>query len=135
MLERLRNPTSEVEIAVVGKYMELQDAYKSKYEALTHAGIANKCKVKVRRVHSEAIEEEGLGLLDGVSGVLVASGFGERGIEGKVLATEWARKNGVPVEYLVFEDEGHGFRRKENRIRAAHTYLDFLGKYLRGDAP
>ena len=97
MIEVLKAPTGEVEVALVGKYIELQDAYKSKYEALTHAGVANKCKVNVRRVSAEAIEDQGAEkLLEGVSGVLVASGFGERGIEGKVAATRWARTRKIP---------------------------------------
>jgi CTP synthase len=97
VVEAIKFPTSEVEVALVGKYIELQDAYKSKYEALAHGGIANRCQVKVRKVSAEAIEEEGAEkLLAGVSGVLVASGFGERGIEGKVQATHWARTNNVP---------------------------------------
>jgi CTP synthase len=97
VVDALKRPQGEVEVALVGKYIELQDAYKSKYEALTHGGIANKCKVKVRRVAAEEIEKEGADkLLAGVSGVLVASGFGERGIEGKVLATTWAREQKVP---------------------------------------
>ncbi len=97
MVDVLRDPRREVEVAVVGKYIDLQDAYKSKYEALTHGGVANRAKVKVRRVAAEAIEDEGPDrLLDGVSGVLVASGFGERGIEGKVATSRWARANNVP---------------------------------------
>jgi CTP synthase len=97
VVEAIKFPTGEVEVALVGKYIELQDAYKSKYEALEHGGIANRCKVKVRRVAAEAIEKEGAEkLLAGVSGVLVASGFGERGIEGKIQATTWARENQVP---------------------------------------
>jgi CTP synthase len=97
MVDVLRDPQKEVEIALVGKYIDLQDAYKSKYEALTHGGVANRCKVKVRRIGAERIEDEGPErLLDGVSGVLVASGFGERGIEGKVAASKWARTRNVP---------------------------------------
>lgn len=97
VVSALKEPVSEVEVALVGKYIELQDAYKSKYEALTHGGIANRCKVKVRRVAAEDIEAQGADkVLAGVSGVLVASGFGERGIEGKVQATTWAREQRVP---------------------------------------
>ncbi|RMG09579.1 MAG: CTP synthase [Planctomycetota bacterium] len=97
VVEAIKFPERKVEIALVGKYIELQDAYKSKYEALAHAGAANRCAVEVRKIGAEAIEEEGAEkLLAGVSGVLVASGFGERGIEGKVQATRWARENGVP---------------------------------------
>ena len=90
-------PRGEVEIAVVGKYIGLQDAYKSIYEALTHGGIANRVKVKVRMIESEDLEQEdGAGLLDGVRGVLVPGGFGGRGIEGKIRAVQFARENGIP---------------------------------------
>ncbi|MCA8922354.1 MAG: CTP synthase [Planctomycetes bacterium] len=93
----LINPQREVEVALVGKYIELQDAYKSKYESLTHAGVANGCRVKVRKISAEAIEDASPEeLLEGVSGVLVASGFGERGIEGKVAAVRWARERQLP---------------------------------------
>ncbi|MEZ6194222.1 MAG: CTP synthase [Planctomycetota bacterium] len=85
-----------VEIAVVGKYIELHDAYKSVYEALTHAGIDNHARVKFRKVEAERLEEQGAAVLEGVDAVLVPGGFGERGIEGMVLAARWARENGVP---------------------------------------
>ncbi|MEM7232827.1 MAG: CTP synthase, partial [Planctomycetota bacterium] len=94
MIERLRTLEDEVEIAVVGKYVELTDAYKSIYESLTHAGISELTNVKVRRVHSEQVEAEGAeDLLRGVDGVLVPGGFGDRGIEGKIQAVEYARTN------------------------------------------
>ncbi len=97
MLDRLRNPSRQVEIAVVGKYIDHQDAYKSIYEALTHGGTANDARVLVRRVEAEEFErkrpEE---LLAGASGVLVPGGFGSRGIEGKIAAIRYARDNGIP---------------------------------------
>ena len=100
MLDRIRSTEREVEIAVVGKYIELHDAYKSIYEALSHAGIANECRVKVRKVRAEDVLEGGLegGLevLEGVDGLLVPGGFGERGLEGKIRAIRWARENGIP---------------------------------------
>ncbi|MGE0706672.1 MAG: CTP synthase [Planctomycetota bacterium] len=97
VVSAVKAPEATVEIALVGKYVELQDAYKSMDEGLTHGGIANRCKVKIRRVRAEAIEDEGVAkLLDGVSGVLVASGFGERGFEGKIAATRYARERGIP---------------------------------------
>jgi CTP synthase len=86
-----------VELAVVGKYISLKDAYKSIYEALTHGGIASSVAVKVRMVESEEIEKSGAAaLLDGVSGVLVPGGFGDRGIEGKIEAISYARTRGIP---------------------------------------
>lgn len=97
LLHRLRNPKHEITIAVVGKYAEHRDAYKSIYESLDHAGIANRAQVRVQRIHSEAVEREGPErLLSGVDGVLVPGGFGERGIEGKVEAIRFARQRGIP---------------------------------------
>lgn len=87
----------EVEIAVVGKYTSLKDAYKSIYEAIDHAGITNKAHVKVRQVEAEEIEEKGAeAILSGVSGILVPGGFGDRGVEGKIAATQYARENSIP---------------------------------------
>ena len=96
MLERLRNPKGEVPIAVVGKYIKLQDAYKSIYEALDHAGAAHGLRVQIKRVEAEELERNGPGALEDVAGVLVPGGFGTRGIEGKVVAVRWARENKVP---------------------------------------
>jgi len=96
-LEKLKNPKVEVEIALVGKYVELKDAYKSIIESFVHAGAVNEAKVNIRLVHSELIEKEGAEkLLEGVSGVLVAPGFGERGIEGKISSVRFARENNIP---------------------------------------
>ena len=96
-LDRLNHPKSEVNIALVGKYVELQDAYKSILESFVHAGAANECKVNVHSIHSEFLDysniEEKLGKMDGI---LVAPGFGERGIEGKILAVKYAREHNVP---------------------------------------
>ncbi len=97
LLERLRNPDHEVSIAVVGKYCEHRDAYKSIYEALDHGGIAHRARVRVQRIHSQQIESEGAEkLLAGVDGILVPGGFGERGIEGKVEAIRFARQQKIP---------------------------------------
>ena len=96
-LERLKHPKREVNIALVGKYVELQDAYKSIQEALVHAGAANECQVNVKTIHSEQIGEENVAeKLAGMDGILVAPGFGERGIPGKIAAVRYARENGVP---------------------------------------
>jgi CTP synthase len=97
MLQRIRNPAHEVCIAVVGKYIKHHDAYKSVYEALTHAGIALDCRVMVRKVEGEEIEREGAErALSGVDGVLVPGGFGYRGIPGKIEAIRYARERQVP---------------------------------------
>ncbi len=96
MLEDVRTAERTCEIAVVGKYIELHDAYKSIYESLAHAGIANHAQVKLRKLRAEDILEEGTALLEGVHGLLVPGGFGERGLEGKIAAIRWARENRVP---------------------------------------
>ncbi|MDP6408176.1 MAG: CTP synthase, partial [Planctomycetota bacterium] len=84
------------EIAVVGKYIELHDAYKSIYEALAHAGGANRCRVTVRKVAAEDVLHKGVGALEGVDGILVPGGFGERGVEGKIRAITHAREQNLP---------------------------------------
>ncbi len=96
-LDRIKNPKYEVEVVLVGKYVELQDAYKSIQEAFVHAGAANDCKVHVRTLQSESVTPENVDeLLKGADGILVAPGFGERGLEGKVHAIKYARENGIP---------------------------------------
>jgi len=98
LLHRLRNPEHEIGIAVVGKYAEHVDAYKSIYESLDHAGMHHKSQIRIGRIHSEAIEREGPErLLTGFDGIVVPGGFGERGIEGKVEAIRFARERGVPL--------------------------------------
>lgn len=98
VVETLRHPShGEVRIAIVGKYVNLTESYKSLAEALTHGGIANDCRVYLKYVDAEKIEESGVeGWLDDVDGVLVPGGFGERGTEGKVQAIEYARTKQVP---------------------------------------
>jgi CTP synthase len=97
MLHRVFHPAHEVTIAVVGKYIKYQDAYKSVYEALDHAGIALTSRVVIRRVESEEIEQEGAErVLGGVDGVLVPGGFGYRGVSGKVEAIRFARDRQIP---------------------------------------
>jgi len=96
-LGKLKNPTADVRIGLVGKYIELQDAYKSINEAFIHGGAASECKVDVQAIHSEELTRENvenqLGQLDGI---LVAPGFGERGIAGKLEAVRYARENNIP---------------------------------------
>ncbi len=96
-LRKHKNPKSEVEIALIGKYIELPDSYKSITEAFIHAGSSNETKVKVRWVHSENLTVDNYEeLLKGVNGILVAPGFGDRGIDGKIKAVEYARLNNIP---------------------------------------
>jgi CTP synthase len=97
ILHRLRNPEHEVSIALVGKYAEHRDAYKSIYEALDHGGIACRTQVRVQPIKSEDIEREGAErLLAGFDGLVVPGGFGERGVEGKVEAIRFARERKLP---------------------------------------
>jgi CTP synthase len=97
VLERVKNPKREIEIAVVGKYIQLHDAYKSVYEAITHAGIANDARVRVRKIGAEDVERLGAAqLLAGVKGILIPGGFGERGVQGKIDTILYARKHRIP---------------------------------------
>lgn len=96
-LNRHKNPTHEVNIGLIGKYVELQDSYKSILESFIHAGAVNEVRVKVRSIHSEHLTIKNLEKkLDGLDGILVAPGFGERGIEGKIKAVQYARENRIP---------------------------------------
>ncbi len=96
-LDKLKYPKSKVTIGLIGKYIELQDAYKSILESFIHAGAMNECKVQVVNVHSEFITTENVEeKLQGLDGLLVAPGFGHRGIEGKIIAVQYARENGLP---------------------------------------
>ena len=96
VVERQARPAHEVTVAMVGKYVEHADAYKSLNEALAAGGLADRIKVRIRPVESEQIEQQGLGVLDGVDAVLVPGGFGERGFEGKIAAIRYARERGIP---------------------------------------
>ena len=96
-LHKLRNPENEIEIGLIGKYIELNDSYKSILESLIHAGTENDVKVNVRSIHSEFIDEENMNTkLDGLNGIIVAPGFGQRGIDGKILTIHYARVNNIP---------------------------------------
>jgi len=97
VVRKIKAPSGEVCIAIVGKYVNLTDSYKSLNEALAHGGIANDCRVNLRFIDAEIIEKEGIGHhLDGVDGILVPGGFGERGIEGMITAIRYARENRIP---------------------------------------
>jgi CTP synthase len=96
-LDKLKYPKNKVTIGLIGKYIELQDAYKSILEAFVHAGAMNECKVQVVNVHSEFITAENVAeKLGNLDGLLVAPGFGHRGVEGKILAVKYAREHGLP---------------------------------------
>lgn len=96
-LEKLKHPTSKINIGLIGKYIELQDAYKSILESFVHAGAMNECKVQIVNIHSEYITDENVAeKLGGLDGLLVAPGFGMRGVEGKIIAVKYARENKLP---------------------------------------
>ncbi len=90
------NPTGEVVIGMVGKYIELPDAYKSVNEALKHAGLNNRLSVQIKYIDSQDLENKGVELLEGLDAILVPGGFGDRGVEGKILAAQYARENKIP---------------------------------------
>lgn len=123
-LDKLKYPKSKVTIGLIGKYIELQDAYKSILEAFVHAGAINECKVQVVNVHSEFITDDNVAeKLGNLDGLLVAPGFGLRGIEGKITAVKYARENGLPffgiclgMQMAVIE-----FARNVLEIKDAHS--------------
>ena len=90
------NPTGEITVGMVGKYVELPDAYKSVNEALNHAGLKNRLTVHIKYIDSQDVESKGTDILAGVDAILVPGGFGERGVEGKIMAARYARENKVP---------------------------------------
>jgi CTP synthase len=97
VVRKLKFPAGRVRIGVVGKYIDLQDAYKSVYESITHGGIANDCGVEIVRLDAEDIEQRGAeSVLKGLDGICVPGGFGDRGVEGKISAVKYARENKVP---------------------------------------
>lgn len=96
-LDKLKNPKSQICVGLIGKYVELADSYKSISESFVHAGSVNECQVEVRMIHSEEIREDNYTeKLKGLDGIVVAPGFGNRGIEGKILAVKHAREGGIP---------------------------------------
>jgi CTP synthase len=96
VVDSLDHPESEVTVAIVGKYVNLTESYKSLSEALIHAGIHTRTRVKIRYVDSEVIEQKGLEVLERIDAVLVPGGFGERGVEGKVMTVRYAREHAIP---------------------------------------
>ena len=122
-VQSCENPERVVEVAMVGKYVSHKDAYLSVVEALSHAGSANRVRVRIRHVEAEDVEKEGISLLDGVHGILVPGGFGSRGVEGKIQAARYAREREIPyldlclgMQIAVVE-----FARSVCGISAAHS--------------
>lgn len=127
VLEAISESENEVNIAIVGKYVEHTDAYKSINEALTHAGIRNRLKVRITYIDAEIIEEEGTARLKNVDAILVPGGFGERGVEGKIATVRYARENKIPylgiclgMQTAVIE-----FARNVANLEGAHS-TEFL---------
>jgi len=143
-LGKLKNPTQEVKIGLVGKYNELQDAYKSIHEAFVHAGATNECKVVVVPIHSELLEAGKVkGVLEGLHGILVAPGFGERGIKGKIEAIKYVRKHGIPffgiclgmqcaaIEYFQNVLKFRGASSTEVNPKTKHPIIDLMPEQLK----
>ncbi len=141
MVDRLANPHGAVRIAVVGKYVALHDAYLSIKEALIHAGVAHQVRVEIDWVHSERLEQEPVAsLLEGVDGILVCPGFGERGIEGKLEGARYARENRIPylgvclgMQIMVIEYARHvlgllGANSTEFNAQAPHPVISLLSE-------
>ena len=139
VVERMKSPVEEVDIALVGKYVDLVESYKSLNEALIHGGIANGCRVNLRHIDSEEIEKKGaLAKLEWADGILVAPGFGTRGIEGKIAAARYARENKSPyfgiclgMQIAVIEFARNvagltGANSTEFDERTTHPVIDFL---------
>jgi CTP synthase len=139
VVERLRNSREEVDIAIVGKYVELVESYKSLNEAIIHGGIGNECRVNLKHIDSEDIEKKGAeAKLQGFDGILVAPGFGTRGTEGKVAAARYARERGVPylgiclgMQIAVIEFSRNvaglgGANSTEFEERPVHPVIDFM---------
>ncbi len=123
-VNNLKNPKEEVTIALVGKYIELKDAYKSINEAFIHGGAKNQVSVNIKRVNSEIIESNNVGkLLSDVDGVLVAPGFGGRGIDGKIEAIRYVRENGIPFLgiCLGMQCAAIEFARNVLQLKGAHS--------------
>ncbi|MBL1262931.1 CTP synthase [Candidatus Methylomicrobium oryzae] len=127
VVEALTTSTHEVNIAIVGKYVDHTDAYKSLNEALIHAGVRTRNKVRIHYIDSETIEDEGVGALKNVDAILVPGGFGERGVEGKIATVKYARENKIPylgiclgMQVAVIE-----FARDVAKLEGAHS-TEFL---------
>jgi len=136
------NPAGEVTIGMVGKYIELPDAYKSVNEALKHAGLKNQVKVKIKYIDSQDVEAKGFDTLKDIDAILVPGGFGERGVEGKILAAQYARENKIPylgiclgmqvalIEYARNVAGLEGAHSTEFHPESAHPVIGLINEWL-----
>ncbi|MCF6255913.1 MAG: CTP synthase [Gammaproteobacteria bacterium] len=143
--DALFDPNGEVTVAMVGKYMDLTEAYKSLSEALIHGGLHTRTKVKIRYIDSEDIETDGLDCLEDVDAILVPGGFGERGVEGKISTVKYARENGVPylgiclgMQVAVIEYARHmagldGAHSTEFKADAQHPVIGLITEWTTAD--
>lgn len=143
--DALFDPNGEVTVAMVGKYMDLTEAYKSLSEALIHAGLHTRTKVKIRYIDSEDIETDDLDCLEDVDAILVPGGFGERGVEGKISTVKYARENGVPylgiclgMQVAVIEYARHvagldGAHSTEFKADAQHPVIGLITEWTTAD--
>ncbi len=145
VIDGLEQPDGEVTVAMVGKYMHLTEAYKSLSEALVHAGIHTRTRVRIEYLDSERIEEEGVGLLEGMDAILVPGGFGERGVEGKIATVKYARENGIPylgiclgmqvavIEYARNVAGLEGAQSTEFDTKTPHPVIALITEWLDAD--
>ncbi|MBY4598704.1 CTP synthase [bacterium BD-1] len=141
VVDAVEHPVDEVTVAVVGKYIDHQDAYKSLSEALKHGGLRQRTRVKLKWLESEQVEKEGTGILAGVDAILVPGGFGDRGFEGKVLTAKHARENGIPyfgicygMQAAVVDYARHvaglaGANSTENDRHCAHPVIGLITEW------
>lgn len=127
VVDAFKNPSTEIKIGMVGKYVDLTESYKSLSEALIHAGIQTRTRVNIEYIDSEDIEKKGIGVLKGMDGIIVPGGFGKRGVEGKILAAQYAREHDVPylgiclgMQIALIEFARH----KANMPNASSTEFD-----------
>ncbi|MEP7083933.1 MAG: CTP synthase, partial [Betaproteobacteria bacterium] len=145
MIETLEHPEHQVDIAMVGKYVDLTDSYKSLNEALTHAGIQTRCKVRIHHIDSEEIDRLGADSLAGMDAILVPGGFGKRGVEGKIKAIRYAREHKIPylgiclgMQLAVIEYARHvvglkGANSTEFERDAAHPVIALITEWQNRD--
>jgi CTP synthase len=145
VLDGLENTDGEVTVAMVGKYMHLTEAYKSLSEALVHAGIHTRTRVRIQYLDSEQIEQEGTESLRGVDAILVPGGFGERGVEGKISAVAYARKNNIPylgiclgmqvavIEFARHRAELAGAQSTEFNRETPHPVIALITEWLNAE--